>query len=134
MTYLLDTHILLWTLFDPTKLSRNVLDCLQSTSDEKVISAINLWEISIKYSLGKLDLGDKTPDHLLEIIQESGFTIASIDPEIFASYYHLPKKENHRDPFDRMLIWHTIKSGFTLITHDGRIEQYLSDGLLLLSN
>lgn len=134
MIYLLDTHVLLWTLFDPDKLSKDVLGVLQSATDQKSISGVNLWEISIKYSLGKLDLGEINPDQLLTKIKDSGFEIRDVPSEVMVSYYRLPKKENHRDPFDRMLIWQAIESGLTLISHDRNIEQYKPDGLKLLSN
>jgi PIN domain nuclease of toxin-antitoxin system len=134
MTYLLDTHILLWTLFTPGKLSNEICHVLESAIDQKIISGINLWEISIKYSLGKLDLGALNPDQLLLHIKKSGFEITDVSPAIMASYYRLPKKDNHKDPFDRMLIWQAIESGYTLISHDQNIQQYVKDGLKLLSN
>ncbi len=134
MMYLVDTHILLWTLFNPENLSKEILQILESSSDQKFVSGISLWEISIKYSLGKLDLGDLNPDQLLIQISKSGFEISEISNEILTSYYRLPKKENHKDPFDRMLVWQAIESGYTLISHDKKIQQYVTDGLKLISN
>jgi PIN domain nuclease of toxin-antitoxin system len=49
-----------------------------------------------------------------------------------ATYYQLPKKDNHKDPFDRLLIWQAISNGYTLITQDKKIEQYRPDGLQLV--
>ena len=74
------------------------------------------WQIKayLKYSLGKL---------------ESGYHIVDLDYKVFASCYKLPKKEDHRDQFDRLLIWQAIQSGYTLITKDSKIEQYIPDGL-----
>ncbi|MFW6363427.1 MAG: type II toxin-antitoxin system VapC family toxin [Spirochaeta sp.] len=134
MIYLLDTHILLWTLFNPGNLSEEILAILKSETDQKIISGINLWEISLKYSLGKLDLADLNPDQLLIQIKNSGFRITEISSEIMTSYYRLPKKDDHKDPFDRLLIWQSIESGYTLISHDKKIQQYKSDGLKLLLN
>lgn len=134
MNYLLDTHIILWTLFDPGKLSESIIEILRDSEKQKFVSGINLWEISMKYSLGKLDLGNKNPDELLITIKDSGFEIAETPHQILSSYYKLPKKENHKDPFDRMLIWQSIESGFTLLSHDSKLEQYIPDGLMLVTN
>lgn len=134
MIYLFNTHLLLWSQFKPERLSKNVKSILENDADEKVVSAINLWEISIKYSLGKLELPSTNPDQLLEKFKEAGFRTESTTPEMMASYYRLPKKENHKDPFDRMLIWQAMESNATLVSHDSKMSQYISDGLKLVTN
>ncbi len=129
MKYLVDTHYLLWSLFEPKKIKSEILEIYKNEEDEKYISEINLWEISLKYSLGKLELQGLNPDELSEIALESGYHLAELDYKVFASYYKLPKKEDHKDPFDRMLIWQAIQKDYTLITKDSKIEQYVPDGL-----
>jgi PIN domain nuclease of toxin-antitoxin system len=52
--YLLDTHYVLWSLFEPDKIGVPVRQILENARDSKLISGVNLWEISLKYSLGKL--------------------------------------------------------------------------------
>lgn len=132
MIYLLDTHYVLWSLFEPERINESVRSILENSSDTKLISGVNLWEISLKYSLGKLELGGANPSEVLEKLLQAGFEIAELDTQLFATYYQLSRKDNHRDPFDRMLIWQAIAGGYTLITHDEKIEQYRSDGLKLL--
>lgn len=56
MKFIIDTHILIWTLLDPEKLSKNILQAY-AEADEVQVSNINFWKISLKYRLGKLDLG-----------------------------------------------------------------------------
>jgi len=129
MKYLVDTHYILWSLFEPEKIKSKVLDIYNNDEDEKYISGINLWEISLKYSLGKLELNGLNPEEVADAALESGYHIVDLDYKVFASYYKLPKKEDHRDPFDRLLIWQAIQSGYTLITKDSKIEQYIPDGL-----
>ncbi|WP_319560405.1 type II toxin-antitoxin system VapC family toxin [Marispirochaeta sp.] len=133
MKYLLDTHYLLWSLFDPEKIDKNVLSILENEEDEKYISGINLWEISLKYSLGKLEINGLNPEQITDSIIEAGFKITDIDYKSYASYYKLPKKEDHKDPFDRMLIWYSIQNDFILITKDSKIEQYIPDGLKVVT-
>lgn len=132
MIYLLDTHYVLWSQFEPDRIKRRTREILEDDEDSKLISGVNLWEISLKYSLGKLELGDTNPDALLDTLIEAGFDVAELDSHLLATYYQLPKKENHRDPFDRLLIWQAISTGYTLITHDDKFEQYEADGLKLI--
>jgi len=129
MKYLVDTHYILWSLFEPEKIKSEILDIYNNNEDEKYISGINLWEISLKYSLGKLELNGLNPEEVADAALESGYHIVDLDYKVFASYYKLPKKDDHRDPFDRLLIWQAIQSGYTLITKDSKIEQYIPDGL-----
>jgi PIN domain nuclease of toxin-antitoxin system len=56
MNYLLDTHYILWILFNPEIIKENIIAILEDENSVKYISGINLWEISLKYSLGKLEL------------------------------------------------------------------------------
>ena len=132
MKYLLDTHYLLWALFEPDAISRNVLAVLESEEDEKYITGINLWEISLKYSLGKLELNGLNPETISESAIEAGFTIIDPDFKTYSSYYKLPKKDDHKDPFDRLLIWYALNNELVLITKDRKVEQYIADGLRVM--
>ncbi|MFN8488021.1 MAG: type II toxin-antitoxin system VapC family toxin [Caldilineaceae bacterium] len=132
MIYLLDTHYILWSLFEPDKINERVRPILENDSDPKLISGVNLWEISLKYSLGKVELGGTNPSQLFDKAIEAGFEVINLDNRLLTTYYQLPKKDDHRDPFDRLLIWQAISSGYTLITQDKKIEQYRADGLQLL--
>ena len=134
MKYLLDTHMVIWVLFNPEKLSKKVVTILKDEAVEKMVSTTSLWEISIKFALGKLELEDINPDQLLDSIKHAGFTMLSPAPELVTGYYKLAKKEKHRDPFDRMLIWEAIESEYTLISANSQLEQYVADGLRLISN
>jgi PIN domain nuclease of toxin-antitoxin system len=58
--------------------------------------------------------------------------VIGLENRLLATYYQLPQKEDHKDPFDRLLIWQAIANGYTLITHDSKIEQYRSDGLQII--
>jgi len=130
MNYLLDTSILLWSLFSPKQLSKKVRIVLLNKQNAIYVSAITFWEISLKYSLGKLELPDVAPQELLNVSKQSGFQILSLKPEIVASFHQLPRV--HKDPFDRMLVWQAIQSSYTLISKDKDMKKYRSYGLSLL--
>ena len=132
MIYLLDTHYLLWSLYEPEKISDPVRKVLENEQDTKRISGVNLWEISLKYSLGKLDLGGTTPSALFATVLKAGYEVVALESHLLATYYQLPKKDDHKDPFDRLLIWQAISNDYTLITQDKKIEQYKTDGLKIL--
>ncbi|UCH24871.1 MAG: type II toxin-antitoxin system VapC family toxin [Trueperaceae bacterium] len=134
MIFLLDTHYVLWSLFEPDKIAGPVRQILENDADTKLISGVNLWEISLKYSLGKLDLGGADPSDVFDSLLEAGFGVADLDSHLLASYHRLPRKDDHRDPFDRLLVWQAISNDYILITQDRRTEQYRSDGLRLLSS
>lgn len=132
MIYLLDTHIILWSLFEPHKITHHIRTILENDSDIKLVSGVNLWEISLKYSLGKLELGGTNPNELYEALLESGYEVVALENRLLATYYQLPKKNDHKDPFDRLLIWQAISNGYTLITQDKKIKQYGADGLKIV--
>jgi PIN domain nuclease of toxin-antitoxin system len=122
----------LWSLFEPNRISESIRTILENDQDTKLISGVNLWEISLKYSLGKLELGGANPTELLDKLLEAGFEIVDIEHRLLATYYQLPQKDDHKDPFDRLLIWQAIANGYTLLTQDKKIEQYRTDGLQLI--
>ncbi|SLM27721.1 PilT protein domain protein [Desulfamplus magnetovallimortis] len=132
MNYLIDTHYLLWSMFEPSRISINVLDVFNTTDKVKYVSKISYWEISLKYSLGKLELYGVTPEDLLEITKDAGFKVYDIHEQDVISSYQLPSVPSHKDPFDRMLIWQCIKNNLVLITNDKKIQAYREYGLKLL--
>jgi len=61
-----------------------------------------------------------------------GFKIIELDERASITFHKLPKKENHKDPFDRMLIWQAIINNFMLISKDNSMKQYKELGLNLI--
>jgi PIN domain nuclease of toxin-antitoxin system len=129
MRYVLDTHFVLWSLFEPEKIDADILAILKDENATKIVSGISFWEISFKFSLGKLELFGTNPDEIYEKIIDSGFEVISVENVLFASYYKLPNKDTHKDPFDRILIWQAIQNDLTLITKDRKMAEYIKDGL-----
>lgn len=127
--YLLDTHTLLWTLFEPGKLSKRVRVLLEDPSQEAFISAISFWEISLKFGLGKLRLKGAAPEQLPALAVKSGFEILSLDEKLLSSYHKL-HAGNHRDPFDRMIVWQCLQQNFILLSKDDRLGEHKKAGLI----
>lgn len=128
MNYLVDTHVLLWIVLSPKKISKRVRNILLNPELIKHVSAITFWEISLKFSLGKIDLKGVLPDKLPTIAKDTGFEIINLDCDTASTFHKLPKI-NHQDPFDRMLAWQAIKEDYILLTRDKEFSGYKDDGL-----
>lgn len=131
MSYLLDTHTLIWSILDKSKLSQKVTEAIEDIENTILVSSVSLWEISIKFSLGKLQLSGIKPEELLDVTIKTGYELISISPQDCATSHQL-SPTFHRDPFDRMLIWQAIKQDLILVTKDSTIIQYHSAGLKTL--
>ena len=130
MSYLIDTHVLLWWLMQPEKIPSKAMDAIEQ-SEQVNVSALSFWEISLKYSLGKLELHGLMPDELPDYTRQSGLGILECESMIFASFHQLPKL-GHKDPFDRLLIHTAIRHGMTLISRNNAFADYRAHGLKLL--
>lgn len=117
MRVLLDTHLLLWALAQPSKLSAATRKRI-ATADVHV-SAASIWEISIKVTLGKLKA---RPGEVLEAIEPAGFTLLPITGAHAAKVADLPPV--HRDPFDRMLVAQASIEPMILLTNDTALRAY----------
>ncbi len=131
MNYLLDTHVFLWAVFEPDKLSKKARQAIEDTDNTVYVSAATHWEISLKYALGKLVLTNVLPDALPDISRQMGFEIMDLDADTASTFYKLPRT-THKDPFDRLVVWQAIKKKVTLITKDKSIGAYRKIGLRTL--
>lgn len=130
MKYLVDTHIFLWSLFTPNKIPRNARLILKDSANRIFVSTITFWEISLKYSLNKLNLEGITPDELPQFATKMNIEILSFKAEDAASFHKLPRI-SHKDPFDRMIIWQAIRGQMVLISKDSKMSSYEKYGLTL---
>ena len=118
MRYLLDTHCLLWTIFEPDKLSAQAQKIILDRDNVICVSLISLWEISIKQNIGRLDI----PEEFFEVVSKGGFEMISLTIPQIKQYRTLPL--HHRDPFDRMLIIQAQQQKLILITRDSELSKY----------
>ena len=119
---LIDTHIFLWSQFEPSKLSENLHQLRTSTQVRWHLSQISTWEIQIKYDLGKLVLPELPSKIFPDLIKHSGFAYEQLQDDAIFMLGKLPPI--HRDPFDRMLIATALVNGWEIVTHDSIFEQY----------
>ncbi len=118
MSYLLDTHTLLWWLADHPTLSEPARSVIANPHHLIVVSAVSAWEISIKKALGKLE----APSDLEGAIHRNRFESLVISIKEGEDAGALPNY--HRDPFDRMLIAQAFRNQLTIVTRDEKFQQY----------
>lgn len=131
MNCLLDTHALLWSLFTPLRLGKKAADSIRNPEVSVAVSVASFWEISLKYATGRLELSGVTPDQFPEIVRQAGFEILPIDEIDAASFHRLPRME-HKDPFDRLIIWQAISRKLHLVSNDSAFSGYRKLGLKIL--
>ena len=117
MRILLDTHISLWSLSSPSKLSASARK--QINAAEVFVNAASIWEISIKCSIGTLDA---KPVEVLNGVSAAGFELLPITREHAAKIAELPSI--HKDPFDRMLLARATVEPMILLTNDELLRAY----------
>ncbi|PIE90752.1 MAG: PIN domain nuclease [Acidobacteria bacterium] len=116
--YLLDTQPFLWWLREDPMLGEKTSGIIADADNEIYVSAVSLWEMSIKKGIGKLKLPNLS---MSEVVVSQGFLPLPIDFVHAEKAGVLPK--HHRDPFDRMLVAQAQIEGLILITKDERIFQ-----------
>ena len=131
MSYLVDTHIFLWSVISPKKISQKIRKILNDPEPTKYVSILSFWEISLKFSLDKIDLVGILPEQLPDIAKKANFEIIDLDVKIASSYHKLPKT-NNKDPFDRMLAWQAINCDFYLLTKDRDFADYKDSALKIV--
>lgn len=119
MRLLLDTHIFLWADVDDPRLSQDFRRAIASPQNEVLVSAVTVWEISIKRSSGKLTFAGSISRAVAE---HPKFQALPITPEHAEWAGDLP--DLHRDPFDRLLVAQAQLEGLTLVTLDEQILRY----------
>lgn len=117
---LLDTHVLLWWLLTPEKLRPEARALLATPGAEVFVSAASVWEAAIKRGLGKLD----SPVDLDRQVLREGFRALPVTLAHANAVAALPSFDDHRDPFDRLLVAQARAEGLVLVTRDAHLVRY----------
>lgn len=122
MKFLLDTHIFLWLLFSPEKLTDKIRTVYKNQANEIYLSLVSIWEIQLKSQLGKLHL-DIDLETIIDDNIHSGFIkLLPINLSHVLALKDLPF--HHKDPFDRLLIAQAIQENLTIISVDSYFADY----------
>lgn len=119
---LLDTHAFLWWIQDSKELSAKSRRAISKRTTTCYLSVASIWEMSIKASLGKLELVGSVEQFVASHLGLNGFKLLDI------AFRHVVRVQNlpllHRDPFDRLLITQAQCEGLTLVTRDPAFAAY----------
>ncbi|MCL2188327.1 MAG: type II toxin-antitoxin system VapC family toxin [Defluviitaleaceae bacterium] len=121
MSYLLDTHVLIWYFEDSVNLPIKISRIIDDPTCPKYICVASLWEILIKLNIGKLDMR-LSFDALIDAIERSDLSVISIKNDHLKGLSKLPFI--HKDPFDRLIISTALAEDLTIITIDENIQKY----------
>jgi PIN domain nuclease of toxin-antitoxin system len=122
MRVLLDTHVWLWWLHEPGRLSADTIALLAERGNTVYLSAASVWEIVIKHNLGKLTLPAPPDKFVPQAMADDGLAGLAIEHAHVLRVGHLPR--HHRDPFDRVLIAQAQVEDLPLLTADPLFEPY----------
>jgi PIN domain nuclease of toxin-antitoxin system len=118
---LADTHLLLWAMDHPHRLSKVAVSLLTDVENEIFFSPLSIWEVSIKGALGRRDF-NFDPSNLRRGLLNNGYMELPINSDHAIAVQGLPKL--HKDPIDRLLIAQATVEGMTLLTSDRQIAKY----------
>jgi PIN domain nuclease of toxin-antitoxin system len=115
---LLDTHVAIWALDEPKRLSAETRQTIETEENDIFVSVVSPWELAIK---GPRE-GLRVPDDFEKELIGEGITLLPV------LWRHIaPLKSmtyHHRDPFDRMLVAQALTEGLTIVTADRKLRNY----------
>ena len=118
MILLLDTHTLIWSLGEPTRLAANARAAIADPENDVLVSAATVWAIAIKRGLGKLRLEADLPTEI-DRIGFAGLPVSIVDGQAAGA---LPR--HHDDPFDRMLVAQAQRLDAVVVSRDRAFANY----------
>ena len=122
MRLLVDTQSFLWFLAGDQRLSKVARQTIADLDNEVHVSIASLWEIAIKYGLGKLSLSKPFEALIPEQLEENEFDVLHIRLDDLSQFVQMPL--HHRDPFDRLIIAQAKIRDIPIITNDPMFDRY----------
>ena len=122
MNVLLDTHVWLWSLASPDRLSPETRSLLSSTRNVLFLSAASAWELAIKAALGKIELPEPVETYVPTRMARQGVTPLPVTHTHALRTSTLPS--HHRDPFDRLLVAQALVERLPILTADAAFHRY----------
>lgn len=122
MTLLLDTHTALWFWWDDPQLSATAKALILNPANRKLVSPASPWEVAIKVSLKKLDIGGPYLGFFPQQMTRTNFEFLHDTDEHLATLAGLPF--HHRDPFDRMIVAQAMTENIPVVSADTAFDPY----------
>jgi PIN domain nuclease of toxin-antitoxin system len=122
VTLLLDTHTVLWFWWNDPQLSPAALGLICDPANRKLVSPVTPWEVAIKVSLRKLDIGGLYPGFFPQHMLRNNFEWLDLTDAHFSALAVLPF--HHKDPFDRLLIAQAMVEQLPIVGIDTAFDPY----------
>jgi PIN domain nuclease of toxin-antitoxin system len=122
VTYLLDTHVWLWLLADPSRIRADLLAEMSSSRTRLLLSAASSWEVAIKWAMGRLLLPEPPESYVPSRMQRTGVSGLAVEHVHALHVATLPP--HHRDPFDRLLVAQAQIERIAIVTVDRVFDAY----------
>ncbi|MDX1909481.1 MAG: type II toxin-antitoxin system VapC family toxin [Bacteroidia bacterium] len=121
MKLLLDTHVVIWFITEDQQLPDEIKTLIEDPVHDCFVSVASLWEMGIKYALGKLDIAVSLTT-IFDLISQSGIIALPITMTHILTHSQLPFI--HRDPFDRLIIAQATTEACFLVSKDAAFDSY----------
>jgi len=122
MRLLIDTHIFIWWNGSLSLLAPQVRALCEDRSNTLILSLASVWEMQIKYQLGKLTFNQPLAEIIISQQRANGVEVLPITAQHIYALQDLPS--HHKDPFDRLLIAQANIEKIALVTADPVFQQY----------
>ncbi|BAY39740.1 hypothetical protein NIES2111_41170 [Nostoc sp. NIES-2111] len=122
MSLMLDTHTFLWFIEGSLNLSDTAKNLIEDERNQKFLSVASLWEMSIKVSIGKLQLKMAFTELVKQQVYGNAIELLTIKPEHLDELAKLPF--HHKDPFDRLIIAQSLVESLPIVTRDSVFKSY----------
>jgi PIN domain nuclease of toxin-antitoxin system len=122
MKLLLDTHAFLWFIEGNLDLSDLARNLIEDQRNQRFLSVASLWEMSIKVSMGKLELEMAFTELVNREVYGNAIELLEIQPEHLDELLKLPF--HHKDPFDRIIIAQSLAENIPVVTKDSAFGSY----------
>ncbi len=123
-TYILDTHCLIWFQENNPKIPARVMQIIQDVENKICFSQVSLFEIAIKKAIGKLPDFVGSINDLYDAAIKDDFSFLPIDNSHINAYESVPLFNEHRDPFDRLIIATAINEDMVILSADSNFKLY----------
>jgi len=122
MRVLLDTHTLMWASIVPERVGPAASAAIRDPNNEIYVSAASAWEMAIKIGIGKLTVPGGLAVFLVDAMKEWSLIPLHVRNEHTIIVETLPR--HHNDPFDRMLVAQCLYEGMSIVSIDGKLDEY----------
>jgi PIN domain nuclease of toxin-antitoxin system len=122
MRVLIDTHIFIWYIQNSERLPSSVATYINDGKNDILLSIASVWEMAIKQSTGKLNLGIPYASFIEEQMRLNSMELLPLRLDHLEVVTTMPF--HHRDPFDRLLIAQAMLEDIVIISADSIFSSY----------